>query len=68
MTMWPRAIHMIIGPKTILMSMIWYRWLINETHMDHAEIINMRIEIEREFEFPMYASKWTWINKTSVES
>ena len=31
--------------ETILMSMIWYRWLINETHMDHAEIINMSTNI-----------------------
>ena len=25
-----------------------------KTHMDHVEIINIRTEMEREFEFPMF--------------
>ena len=36
--------------------------------MDHPEKINMSTEMEREFELPMYATKRTRIDKTSVES
>ena len=57
---------MIIGSETTLW--VWYDIELMETHMDHSEKINMSIEIKREFELPMHASKWTWINKTSVES
>ena len=39
-----------------------------KTLMNHAEKINMSTNIEREFEFPMHASKRTRIDKTSVES
>ena len=59
---------MIIGSETIIMSMILYRWLINETHMDHVEIINVSIEIEREFEFLMYATKCARIDNALIQS
>ena len=36
--------------------------------MDYAKKINMSTKMEIEFELPMYASKWTQINKSSVES
>ena len=57
---------MIIGLETNL----WLRYDIElmKTHMEYPEKVNMSKKMDREFEFPMYASKWTWINKTSVES
>ena len=57
---------MIIGSETILW--VWYDIELIKTHMDHAEKINMSTEMEREFEFPMHASKRTRIDKTSVDS
>ena len=36
--------------ETILMSMIWYRWLINETHMDHAGLCNDKWDEHRDRE------------------
>ena len=39
-----------------------------QIHMDHAKKINMSTKMERELEFPMYASKRTRTDKTSVES
>ena len=52
---------MIIGSETILW--VWYDIELMKTHMDHVEKNNMSTKVEREFEFPMYASMWTWINK-----
>ena len=57
---------MIIGSETILW--VWYDIELMKTHRDHAEKINTSTKIERKIEFPMYASKWTQINKTSVHS
>ena len=57
---------MIIGSEQFLW--VWYDIELMKTHMDHVEKINMSTKIEREFEFPMDASKWTWINKIVVES
>ena len=56
---------MIIGSEQFLW--IWYDIEVMKTCMDHVEEINMNIVIESEFEFPMYAFKWTWINKRLVE-
>ena len=52
-----------------LEQLLWVSYDIElmKTHVDHAEKINMRTYIEREFELPMYATKWTRIDKTSVE-
>ena len=56
---------MAIGSETILW--VWYDIELMKTHMDHAEKINTSTKIEREYEFAIYASEWTWINKTLVE-
>ena len=56
---------MTIGSKQLLW--VWYDIELMKTHMDHAEKINMRKEIERDFEIPMHATKQNQIDKTSIE-
>ena len=54
MTIWPGAIHMIIGLEMILW--VWYdkdNYLM-KTHMDHADIFNISREKERELELHMF--------------
>ena len=57
---------MIIDSKQLLW--VWYDIELMKTHMDYAKKNNMSIEMEREFEFPMYATKWTRIDNKLVES
>ena len=57
---------MIIGSKQFLW--VWYDVEFMKTHIDHVEKIKMSTDMEREFEFPMYATNWTQIDRTSIEA
>ena len=58
--------YMTISSKQFLW--VWYDIELMKTHyMDHVEKINMSTKIEGEFELRMHVTKWTRIDKTSVE-
>ena len=57
---------MIIGLEK--KSWVWFDIETMKTHIDYVEKIKMTTKMDRKFEFPIHASKWTQINKASVES